>query len=93
MSTLHRVTICSGIQGRDGYILGLESDLNRFQVVQTAQQQSGAGQKRQRKGDLTRYERLEGAAGDRFRPSEALRSTAAAGGFYARFGTAAAAAD
>jgi 3-hydroxyacyl-CoA dehydrogenase/enoyl-CoA hydratase/3-hydroxybutyryl-CoA epimerase len=37
-------------------------------------------------------ERLEGAAGDRFRPSEALRSTAAAGGFYARFGAAAAAA-
>jgi 3-hydroxyacyl-CoA dehydrogenase/enoyl-CoA hydratase/3-hydroxybutyryl-CoA epimerase len=35
-------------------------------------------------------ERLEGAAGDRFRPSEALRSTAAAGGFYARFGAAAA---
>jgi 3-hydroxyacyl-CoA dehydrogenase / enoyl-CoA hydratase / 3-hydroxybutyryl-CoA epimerase len=35
-------------------------------------------------------ERLEGAAGDRFRPSEALRSTAAAGGFYARFGGAAA---
>jgi 3-hydroxyacyl-CoA dehydrogenase/enoyl-CoA hydratase/3-hydroxybutyryl-CoA epimerase len=34
-------------------------------------------------------ERLEGAAGDRFRPSEALRSTAAAGGFYARFGAAA----
>ena len=32
-------------------------------------------------------ERLEGAAGDRFRPSEALRGTAAAGGFYARFGT------
>ncbi len=31
-------------------------------------------------------ERLEGAAGDRFRPSEALRATAAAGGFYARFG-------
>jgi 3-hydroxyacyl-CoA dehydrogenase/enoyl-CoA hydratase/3-hydroxybutyryl-CoA epimerase len=31
-------------------------------------------------------ERLEGAAGERFRPSEALRSTAAAGGFYARFG-------
>ncbi len=37
-------------------------------------------------------ERLEGASGDRFRPSEALRSTAAAGGFYARFGAAAAAA-
>jgi len=35
-------------------------------------------------------ERLEGAAGDRFRPSEALRSTAAAGGFYARFPAAAA---
>jgi 3-hydroxyacyl-CoA dehydrogenase/enoyl-CoA hydratase/3-hydroxybutyryl-CoA epimerase len=30
-------------------------------------------------------ERLEGAAGDRFRPSDALRATAAAGGFYARF--------
>lgn len=35
-------------------------------------------------------ERLEGAAGDRFRPSDALRATAAAGGFYARFGAAAA---
>ena len=31
-------------------------------------------------------ERLEGAAGDRFRPAAALRETAAAGGFYARFG-------
>jgi 3-hydroxyacyl-CoA dehydrogenase / enoyl-CoA hydratase / 3-hydroxybutyryl-CoA epimerase len=31
-------------------------------------------------------ERLEGAAGDRFRPAAALRDTAAAGGFYARFG-------
>jgi 3-hydroxyacyl-CoA dehydrogenase/enoyl-CoA hydratase/3-hydroxybutyryl-CoA epimerase len=30
-------------------------------------------------------ERLEGAAGDRFHPSDALRATAAAGGFYARF--------
>jgi 3-hydroxyacyl-CoA dehydrogenase/enoyl-CoA hydratase/3-hydroxybutyryl-CoA epimerase len=39
---------------------------------------------------IATLERLEGAAGDRFRPSEALRSTAAAGGFYARFGAAAA---
>ncbi len=31
-------------------------------------------------------ERLETAVADRFRPSEALRSTAEAGGFYARFG-------
>jgi 3-hydroxyacyl-CoA dehydrogenase/enoyl-CoA hydratase/3-hydroxybutyryl-CoA epimerase len=30
-------------------------------------------------------ERLESAVGDRFSPSEALRATAAAGGFYARF--------
>jgi 3-hydroxyacyl-CoA dehydrogenase / enoyl-CoA hydratase / 3-hydroxybutyryl-CoA epimerase len=31
-------------------------------------------------------ERLESAVGDRFRPSDALRATVAAGGFYARFG-------
>ncbi len=31
-------------------------------------------------------ERLESAVGDRFRPSDALRATAEAGGFYARFG-------
>jgi len=31
-------------------------------------------------------ERLEVAAGERFRPSDALRATAEAGGFYARFG-------
>jgi 3-hydroxyacyl-CoA dehydrogenase/enoyl-CoA hydratase/3-hydroxybutyryl-CoA epimerase len=31
-------------------------------------------------------ERLEAAVGDRFRPSDALRATAEAGGFYARFG-------
>jgi 3-hydroxyacyl-CoA dehydrogenase/enoyl-CoA hydratase/3-hydroxybutyryl-CoA epimerase len=31
-------------------------------------------------------ERLESAVGDRFVPSNALRETAAAGGFYARFG-------
>jgi 3-hydroxyacyl-CoA dehydrogenase/enoyl-CoA hydratase/3-hydroxybutyryl-CoA epimerase len=31
-------------------------------------------------------ERLEGAVGERFRPSEALVRTAEAGGFYARFG-------
>ena len=35
---------------------------------------------------IATLERLEGAAGDRFRPSPALRATAAAGGFYARFG-------
>jgi 3-hydroxyacyl-CoA dehydrogenase/enoyl-CoA hydratase/3-hydroxybutyryl-CoA epimerase len=31
-------------------------------------------------------ERLEAAAGERFRPSDALRATAEAGGFYKRFG-------
>lgn len=31
-------------------------------------------------------ERLEGAVGDRYSPSDALRRTAEAGGFYARFG-------
>jgi 3-hydroxyacyl-CoA dehydrogenase / enoyl-CoA hydratase / 3-hydroxybutyryl-CoA epimerase len=31
-------------------------------------------------------ERLASSAGDRFRPSDALRATAEAGGFYARFG-------
>ncbi len=31
-------------------------------------------------------ERLESTVGDRFKPSEALRTTAAAGGFYTRFG-------
>jgi hypothetical protein len=31
-------------------------------------------------------ERLETAVSDRFRPSEALRGTAEAGGFYQRFG-------
>ncbi len=31
-------------------------------------------------------ERLESAVGDRFHPSDALRVTAEAGGFYARFG-------
>ena len=36
---------------------------------------------------IAQLERLEGAAGARFHPSEALRATAAAGGFYARFGT------
>jgi 3-hydroxyacyl-CoA dehydrogenase/enoyl-CoA hydratase/3-hydroxybutyryl-CoA epimerase len=35
---------------------------------------------------IATLERLEGAVGDRCRPSEALRATAAAGGFYARFG-------
>ena len=35
---------------------------------------------------IATLERLEGAVGNRFRPSEALRSTAAGGGFYARFG-------
>lgn len=34
---------------------------------------------------LATLERLESAVGDRFRPSDALRATAAAGGFYARF--------
>ncbi|HYL04577.1 MAG TPA: 3-hydroxyacyl-CoA dehydrogenase NAD-binding domain-containing protein, partial [Thermoanaerobaculia bacterium] len=37
---------------------------------------------------IATMERLAGAAGDRFQPSQALRATAAAGGFYARFGTA-----
>jgi 3-hydroxyacyl-CoA dehydrogenase/enoyl-CoA hydratase/3-hydroxybutyryl-CoA epimerase len=35
---------------------------------------------------IATLERLEGAAGERFRPAAALRETAAAGGFYARFG-------
>jgi 3-hydroxyacyl-CoA dehydrogenase/enoyl-CoA hydratase/3-hydroxybutyryl-CoA epimerase len=35
---------------------------------------------------IATLERLESAVGDRFAPSEALRQTAAAGGFYARFG-------
>jgi 3-hydroxyacyl-CoA dehydrogenase/enoyl-CoA hydratase/3-hydroxybutyryl-CoA epimerase len=35
---------------------------------------------------IATLERLESAVGDRFAPSEALRKTAAAGGFYARFG-------
>jgi 3-hydroxyacyl-CoA dehydrogenase/enoyl-CoA hydratase/3-hydroxybutyryl-CoA epimerase len=34
---------------------------------------------------IAQLERLEGAAGPRFQPSQALRATAAAGGFYARF--------
>ena len=34
---------------------------------------------------IATLERLESAVGDRFAPSEALRETAAAGGFYARF--------
>ncbi|HEY0556588.1 MAG TPA: 3-hydroxyacyl-CoA dehydrogenase NAD-binding domain-containing protein [Thermoanaerobaculia bacterium] len=34
---------------------------------------------------LSTLERLESGVGDRFAPSEALRATAAAGGFYARF--------
>jgi 3-hydroxyacyl-CoA dehydrogenase/enoyl-CoA hydratase/3-hydroxybutyryl-CoA epimerase len=34
---------------------------------------------------LATLERLESAVGNRFQPSEALRATAAAGGFYARF--------
>jgi 3-hydroxyacyl-CoA dehydrogenase / enoyl-CoA hydratase / 3-hydroxybutyryl-CoA epimerase len=34
---------------------------------------------------IATLERLEGAAGGRFQPSDALRATAAAGGFYARF--------
>jgi 3-hydroxyacyl-CoA dehydrogenase/enoyl-CoA hydratase/3-hydroxybutyryl-CoA epimerase len=38
---------------------------------------------------IASLERLEGAAGTRFTPSDALRATAAAGGFYARFGGAA----
>jgi 3-hydroxyacyl-CoA dehydrogenase/enoyl-CoA hydratase/3-hydroxybutyryl-CoA epimerase len=35
---------------------------------------------------LAVLERLESSAGDRFRPSDALRATAEAGGFYVRFG-------
>jgi 3-hydroxyacyl-CoA dehydrogenase/enoyl-CoA hydratase/3-hydroxybutyryl-CoA epimerase len=35
---------------------------------------------------IATLERFESAVGDRFRPSEALRKTAEAGGFYARFG-------
>lgn len=35
---------------------------------------------------LATLERLESSVGDRFRPSDALRKTAEAGGFYARFG-------
>jgi 3-hydroxyacyl-CoA dehydrogenase/enoyl-CoA hydratase/3-hydroxybutyryl-CoA epimerase len=35
---------------------------------------------------LATLERLENAVGERFKPSEALRRTAEAGGFYARFG-------
>jgi 3-hydroxyacyl-CoA dehydrogenase/enoyl-CoA hydratase/3-hydroxybutyryl-CoA epimerase len=34
---------------------------------------------------IATLERLESSVGDRFRPSDALRETAAAGGFYARF--------
>ena len=34
---------------------------------------------------IATLERLEGAVGDRFTPSDALRRTAEAGGFYARF--------
>jgi 3-hydroxyacyl-CoA dehydrogenase / enoyl-CoA hydratase / 3-hydroxybutyryl-CoA epimerase len=34
---------------------------------------------------IATLERLESAVGDRFRPSDALKATAAAGGFYARF--------
>jgi 3-hydroxyacyl-CoA dehydrogenase/enoyl-CoA hydratase/3-hydroxybutyryl-CoA epimerase len=34
---------------------------------------------------IATLERLEGAVGDRFRPSEVLRATAEAGGFYQRF--------
>ncbi len=41
---------------------------------------------------IAALERLEGAVGARFAPSDALRATAAAGGFYARFGAAATAA-
>jgi 3-hydroxyacyl-CoA dehydrogenase / enoyl-CoA hydratase / 3-hydroxybutyryl-CoA epimerase len=37
-------------------------------------------------GLIATLERLEGAAGARFTPSDALRATAAAGGFYTRFG-------
>jgi len=35
---------------------------------------------------IATLERFESAVGDRFQPSEALRKTAEAGGFYARFG-------
>ncbi|HEX6899593.1 MAG TPA: 3-hydroxyacyl-CoA dehydrogenase NAD-binding domain-containing protein [Thermoanaerobaculia bacterium] len=35
---------------------------------------------------MATLERLESAVSERFRPSDALRATAAAGGFYARFG-------
>jgi 3-hydroxyacyl-CoA dehydrogenase/enoyl-CoA hydratase/3-hydroxybutyryl-CoA epimerase len=35
---------------------------------------------------IATLERLESAVGDRFRPSDALRATREAGGFYARFG-------
>ncbi len=35
---------------------------------------------------IATLERLESAVSERFRPSDALRATAAAGGFYARFG-------
>jgi 3-hydroxyacyl-CoA dehydrogenase / enoyl-CoA hydratase / 3-hydroxybutyryl-CoA epimerase len=35
---------------------------------------------------IATLERLESGVGDRFQPSEALRATAEAGGFYARFG-------
>ncbi|HEY2295479.1 MAG TPA: 3-hydroxyacyl-CoA dehydrogenase NAD-binding domain-containing protein [Thermoanaerobaculia bacterium] len=35
---------------------------------------------------IATLERLESSVGDRFRPSDALRETAEAGGFYARFG-------
>jgi 3-hydroxyacyl-CoA dehydrogenase/enoyl-CoA hydratase/3-hydroxybutyryl-CoA epimerase len=35
---------------------------------------------------IATLERFESSVGDRYAPSEALRSTAAAGGFYARFG-------
>ncbi|HEY9423014.1 MAG TPA: 3-hydroxyacyl-CoA dehydrogenase NAD-binding domain-containing protein, partial [Thermoanaerobaculia bacterium] len=37
-------------------------------------------------GIVATLERLESAVSERFRPSEALRATAGAGGFYARFG-------
>jgi 3-hydroxyacyl-CoA dehydrogenase/enoyl-CoA hydratase/3-hydroxybutyryl-CoA epimerase len=35
---------------------------------------------------IATLERFESAVGDRFQPSDALRKTAEAGGFYARFG-------
>ena len=41
---------------------------------------------------IATLERLEGAAGGRFRPSDALVATAAAGGFYSRFSASAGAA-